>query len=230
MKKLRWDTQFWGIDIYDFSDIDKISNVKKVKFSLPASKDFIIQALINDENIKAINYLEDKGFRFAESKVTLVKGAIQINEMFTNNFRKVKIEEIENYKNLFYDLYGKVSRFSLFNKGKVNQFYYTWVLNSIKGKMDDSCIGYYEEEKLAGFITYKCRDNSISIGLLGVFPQFQGHGISKKLLAHIDNIAFNNKCNSVHVSTQGKNVKAINAYIKSGFIFDSIKHWYYMRG
>jgi len=96
--------------------------------------------------------------------------------------------------------------------------------------MDDRCIGYYVDNQLAGFITFKYRDDKAIVGLVGVFPEFQKKGISQKLLDYVNYNAINQGFRQVSISTQGRNLKAINAYIKNGFFLDSIKYWYYLKG
>lgn len=229
--KMDWDTSFWGVDIYN---ANKCCDITKYELSLDRelnSSPFIIQALATDSDIEYINFLEDNEFRFVESKVNLVKSVQdKIDIVEVNAFRDARLEEFHLNKDTFYSLYGGVSRFSFLGKRKVNEFYYKWITKSIKGELDDNCVGYYSEESLEGFITYKVVNKNLIIGLVGVFPKYQGKKVSQKLLCYINNLAINNGCNKIYVSTQGKNIKAINAYIKSGFFIDSIKHWYYFKG
>lgn len=225
--KMIWDSNFWGIDIYNASKCDQDYNFNHKELN---SGSFVIQALTTDKDIKYINFLEKVGFRFFENKISLVKRVPKASDFFeTDLYKFVKIDELIPFKNEFYKLYGEVSRFSFFSKEKVNEFYYSWVVNSIKGELDDNCIGYYTEGALGGFVTYKIIEQKLVIGLVGVFPKYQGRKISQTLLYCIENIAIKNTCNEIYVSTQGKNIKAFNAYIKSGFLIDDIKQWYYLK-
>lgn len=228
--RMDWDSNFWGVNIYNVSQCYANSNYKWEFNKTAKSKPFIIQALITDKDIEYINFLEEAGFRFIESKVNLVKRVLEISDIFEHDlFKDVKFDELIEYKDEFYNLYGEVSRFSFLAKEKVNEFYYKWVVKSIKGELDDNCIGYYTEGALGGFVTYKIIEQKLIIGLVGVFPQYQGRKISQNLLHYVENVAIKNNCNEIYVSTQGKNIKAINAYIKSGFFIDDIKHWYYLK-
>ena len=228
--KMNWDSNFWGVNIYNVSQRYEDSNYKWGFDKTVESKPFIIQALTTDKDIEYINYLEEYGFRFIESKVNLVKKVQKISDILEHGlFRDVKFEELIEYKDEFYNLYGEVSRFSFLPKEKVNEFYYKWVVKSIKGELDDNCIGYYVEGALGGFVTYKIIEQKLIIGLVGIFPEYQGKKISQNLLHYIENVAVINNCSEIYVSTQGKNIKAINAYIKSGFFIEDIKHWYYLK-
>lgn len=229
MRRLEWDSNFWDTDIYNLEDItsfeyDFISNI-------PASmKSWLIQILVSENEVEKINYLEDKGFRFVESKVSLNKSVTEIIEIEENKYKKILNEDINSKYNTFYEMYGEYTRFSNFSNDKINEFYYTWIINSISGKMDDKCIGYYADNQLAGFVTYSYLDTGVSIGLFGVFSQFRKRGIGQKLLDYVNNDSLNNRYSQIFVSTQGKNVGAINTYVKNGFIFENIKNWYYLKG
>ena len=60
-----------------------------------------------------------------------------------------------------------------------------------------NCIGYYTEGSLGGFVTYKILEQKLIIGLLGVFPEYQGKRISQNLLHFIENVAIKNNCNEI---------------------------------
>lgn len=230
LTRMDWDSNFWGVDIYNISQCYENRNYKLEFDRTVESKIFIIQALTTDKDIEYINFLEESGFRFIESKVNLVKRVKNTSDILESAlFKDVKLDDLTEYKDEFYSLYGEVSRFSFLPKEKVNEFYYKWVVKSIKGELDDNCIGYYTEGSLGGFVTYKILEQKLIIGLLGVFPEYQGKRISQNLLHFIENVAIKNNCNEIYVSTQGKNTKAINAYIKSGFFIGDIKHWYYLK-
>lgn len=222
MEKLQWDTNFWGIDIIHTDTSDKID------FSKVENNSYLIQALSDVSNTDFIKYLELNGFHFIESKVTLQKQRYLVNAIEDTNFRDLIIDDLGVYQDIFFELFGMNSRYNMFPNKKVNEFYYTWMVNSIKGAMDDKCIGYFLAGKLAGFVTYRVRDGVLTIGLLGVIPEFQGKGISQKLLNYIDNVALNNNISNIKIATQGKNLRALNAYIKNGYNICSIDHWYYL--
>ncbi|WP_226678986.1 GNAT family N-acetyltransferase [Mesobacillus jeotgali] len=227
MYKLEWDSNFWSVDVYNVDDSYNFSTsmVETIKHS-----NWLVQALVPEQERDVINSLENYGFRFVETKVNLVKKVLEKREIEKDAFKKIQHHEIEIHKNDFYTLFGEISRFYFFKKEMINNFYYLWLINSIDGKMDDECIGYYINGKLAGFITYKDKNGEVSIGLLGVFPEFQKKGVSQQLLNWINNKTLENGNASISVSTQGKNYYALNSYIKNGFMLMNIQNWYYLRG
>lgn len=221
MKKLQWDSDFWGIDVFH------IYNIETLKFDDIFDKKILIQALPNVSDLTFIHKLEENDFKFQESKVTLIKNKFNVQNVNCSQFKPLSVEDLKPYANNIYELYGNNSRYNLFPSEKVNEFYYTWLIKSTVGQMDDECIGYFIDGQLAGFITYKIIENYIVIGLLGVFPSFRGLGISQLLLSYVDKFAEIKSSKGIKVSTQGKNTSAINAYIKNGYQIKSIDHWYY---
>jgi dTDP-4-amino-4,6-dideoxy-D-galactose acyltransferase len=224
IQKLKWDTDFWGVNIYNLRNINEFD----IQTFLYSNKDkLLIQALVCENEISLIEGITDVRFNFCESKVTLIKDVLSVKELEDKYFKKIQIFELENIKNDFFELFGKNSRYSIFGKEKINEFYYTWVINSIVGKMNDECYGYYIDNDLAGFITFSYKDYNLSIGLVGVLPKFQKRGVAQKMLDFVNNIAFKKKLTKISVSTQGKNVTALNVYIKNGYLMENIKYWYY---
>lgn len=223
MKKLQWDSTFWGVDIFH---LDKLSSLDFEKITSPY---YLVQAIPNIGDLDFIHGLEKKEFTFKECKVILQKKKLDVINEENVNFKEITLIDLQPYQNIFFELFGENTRYDIFPKHKVNDFYYTWMVNSIAGTMDDACIGYYIDNQLAGFITYRIRKPIITIGLLGVLPEFQGRGISQLLLAYVDNVAFNKAINTIEISTQGKNINALNAYIKNGYRISSIDHWYYFK-
>lgn len=221
MKKLKWDSDFWGLDIIH------LDTQEEFLFDKITSERFLVQALPEISDEEFIRNLELNGFFFKESKITLQKEKMGIVKIDDTSFQKLTLMKLKPYQKIFFKLFGVNSRFDIFPSDKVNDFYYTWMVNSIDGEMDDECIGHFIGAKLTGFITYRIRGSAIIIGLLGVLPEFQGRAISQLLLSYVDNVAIKNNINKVRISTQGKNIKALNAYIKNGYRIISINHWYY---
>ena len=144
-------------------------------------------------------------------------------------FKEIRPDDLAGSIGIFGELFWRNSRYNVFSEEMVGKFYYTWMINSSLGKMDDKSMGYYVNDILAGFVTYKIRNSSLIIGLFGVMPEFQGQGVAQNLLNFVSEIAIENEVELISVDTQGQNVNALNAYIKNGFKIDTMKHWYYKK-
>lgn len=219
MEKLTWDSEFWGVDVYNVVNIEniKIDKVKK----------YLVQILL-DRNSLLNNKIMNSELRLIETKINLLKDVKETCIIDKNLFRKIVEEDLIKYKDEFFNLFGQNSRFRMFPKQKVNDFYYMWLINSMKEEYDSNVIGYYVNHKLAGFITYKFSSDSIHIGLVGVFKDFQRKGISSQLIYYVENQLLDNNLSKIRISTNSFNLPALNTYIKNGFIIEDINYWYYM--
>lgn len=74
--------------------------------------------------------------------------------------------------------------------------------------------GYYDNQELSGFISYKLAEKVIDIHRLVVHPKHFRKGIAQALITFLENTI---KANAVKVSTASKNIPAINLYVKHGF-------------
>lgn len=218
LKKLSWDSQYWEKEIYNADNIADIPADNKAE---------LIQCLIPCHDVNQINLACSKGFKFIQGKVTLEKPIKNNKEIDKKYFKPLKLDELEIHKDIFYDMYGAYTRHPMFSKQKINDYYYCWIANTIKGQLDDECISYYIGNEAAGFITYKKKGDTLVIGLVGVFPKFQRRGLSQKLLNYADYYAFKNGCKTISVATQDSNITAINAYIKHGYNIGTIDYWFY---
>ena len=218
MKKLEWDSDFWGIPYYQLDSLDEIASIDENRA--------FYQIILDDLEIKNSNLLST--FTFLEAKIEMSK-VISIENSFCDKLDKIKLEDVELNSNVFFQMFGTISRFRMFDQEKVNEFYNTWLTNSILGKFDSNAIGYYKNNKLAGFATYRIHNDELHVGLLGVFPEYQKMGISQKIMLGLEYEASKNSVSMVRISTNTLNIAALNAYMKSGFKIDSVRYWFYVK-
>ncbi|WHY79607.1 GNAT family N-acetyltransferase [Neobacillus sp. WH10] len=82
----------------------------------------------------------------------------------------------------------------------------------------ESFLGYFEEENLAGAISYTIDDEVLTICRMVVHPNHFRKGIAQKLLMTVEEI---NKENTVfNVSTGKENNPAKRLYLKNGYKFE----------
>lgn len=219
MKKLIWDSEFWGVEVYNAENLEDID--------IDTDKKYFVQILLDRDKILNNSQLNSE-LQLIETKINLLKEVYETNKIEINSFGKIKEDELIEYKEEFYNLFGQNSRFRIFPKQKVNDFYYMWLINSIREEYDSNVIGFYINNKLAGFITYKYVLDCIQIGLVGVFKKFQRQGISSQLIKYVENQTLEKNFSKIRISTNSFNLPALNTYIKNGFIIEDIKYWYYM--
>jgi ribosomal protein S18 acetylase RimI-like enzyme len=81
---------------------------------------------------------------------------------------------------------------------------------------DEIFYGYYEEEALAGIISYKIYEDALDIHRVAVHPRFFRRGIAGKLVQFIEGLHQDIK--KLEVCTGAKNLPAIHLYVKHGFV------------
>ena len=177
VKYLKWDSDFWNVNFYELIDETDIN-------SYDILKPFIVQRKVETTDFNEIDSLVENGFEFVERKLIFEKTVTHERYLVDQDIHSVQIRDIENIKCEIGSMFVGNSRYRMLDQNKVEEFYYRWLVNSCLGTMDKYVDGYYMENQLAGFISYRVVDTVLVIGLFGVLNQFQGKGIASILLAH----------------------------------------------
>ena len=115
---------------------------------------------------------------------------------------------------------GEFSRFRLdprFNNYEFERLYFEWLLKSVRKVIADEVLVYKNEMQIVGFVTMVKKQDFLEIGLIAIDPKYRGIGIGSLLLAGVFDYALSHQINRVTVSTQRRNVKAIDFYKKNSF-------------
>ena len=81
---------------------------------------------------------------------------------------------------------------------------------------------------VVGMVTFKISNEILTIGLIGVDPDFRGQNIGASLMYAVENYAIEQKVSRINVSTQGDNIGAINFYNKNQYSIESTKYIYHL--
>ena len=112
---------------------------------------------------------------------------------------------------------------------RCDDLYAVWVEKSCQGYADEVLVAEVEGQP-SGFITLKNHHEGEAygeIGLVGISPQAQGHGLGQKLVQHGLTWFAGQGITNVEVVTQGRNVRAQRLYQRAGFITEAIQLWYH---
>ncbi len=207
MKRLDWDSDFFGFDVYE--------GVFKKGETLPFGMIYLYGKYDELESLKT-DYYPDA---YLENKVEFAKWIRRKEkaEHFDN------IKPVESFSDKLFDLAkisGQHSRFKCDNKLQpyFNRLYKLWVVNSINKRIASTVLGYYDNDNLVGFITLKLTGVEAKVGLFAVDSEFQGKGIGKKLLISAENWVSKNGGETMVIATQGKNINACYFYKKNGYV------------
>lgn len=216
---LKWESEFFNKKVFLLKQFQEDISKNKLKYDL-------IESSVKLDEKEKIKFLEKNDFKLEELSIKFKK---KIEENYEINFEYQKADK-EDIKNLInFSKFFIQSRFNIFGKEKVIEFYSEWIRNSILGSFDDVCFFLKDNNKIIGLITLKNLDfNEIRIGLIVVHKDFQRKGIGKKLLMIAEDYCIKNKKINLFVTTQGTNIKAQNFYIKNGFFVSNINVWYYL--
>lgn len=221
IKKLEWDSNFFGIEIGEILYEGKLSESNFDEYKLIYLKTKI-------DSSPEIKNFENT---FSETKLIFEKKLYQNNNLTSNiySFKDLKIDKSLIYQLAFES--GKFSRFNLdsnFGNVKFQELYKTWVDNSISSFFADDLLVYSDKNEILGFITYKKEGKEATIGLIAVSPYYQGKGIGSQLLKTVENKLVNDKIEILSIPTQEINEAACKFYKKQGYNLKErlfIKHY-----
>ena len=80
-----------------------------------------------------------------------------------------------------------------------------------------------EKDKIIAYITLREDKNIGEVGLFAVLKKHQGRGIGRKLLRYILQIAKKDKLKKLVLEVRNDNLKALNLYLKYGFVVTGIR-------
>lgn len=145
----------------------------------------------------------------------------------TVDFRGAELDEnIKECKIADKDLYslalqsGHESRYRVdpnFAPGEFERLYKTWIDNSISKQIANHVFGYYEDNKLQGFITLLLKQDCGEIGLFAVNAGQRGKGIGRKLMSAAYYATAREGKSILRVTTQSGNRRACAFYEHYGF-------------
>ena len=210
VNKLKWDSDFFNINIGEIINPDTNFIVLKENFDLIYLK--------REKNCEA--KIEGYVNSFTETKVLFSKLIDQKREINQNVFSISETNfNIDDLYNLAFES-GKMSRFNLdkkFGRTKFEELYVKWVDNSINKVFADDVFVYQENNKTLGFITYKIDEDFSTIGLIAVDSFSQGKGIGGKLIDAVENKLNSNGVFKLIIPTQLENTKACSFYEKKEY-------------
>ncbi len=230
IKKLKWDTDFWGFGVLDIRG--QLSEHATSMSDILINHDSrFAQYTCDAYEVDYARQAEILGFLHGDIRITLQRE-------LTNNDLKFKQRDIhiatkcdiQTLKTIADGMYidSRYSNDSHFNPDRVCDFYKEWVSNSVLGTFDDMCFCIAEDMVPVGFCTLKHTSyDAASIGLIGIDLDYQGRGLATKLLRGVCCNAFKQGCRVISVATQGRNVTAQRLYQRSGFTTSTVELIYH---
>lgn len=232
--KLDWDTMFFGYGVGKTNISTEIySKISCIKYEMKY-KGIKLLYHMQDPNSIIDNYeLQRQGFYITDNKVTLSSKIYNQSIAIDKNIKDIK-EYSFDIKEL-YDISEQISVVSRYaydtniDKEKVEELYKLWIYNGLNEGFCDKTFIYNVNGKIAGFVMLKL-DKIHKIGdisLIGVDKRFRNNGIASNLIIAVKEYLSQLGYFDLLVSTQFRNAKALNLYIKNGFRIHDCKTVYH---
>ena len=107
LKRLAWDSEFWGVNFYDLVGSSEL-NFDEIQ------KPYLIQKKVEKTNIADCKKLEVNGYQCVEQKITLLK-QVENEHNTCVDIRPIKLSEVENLKDEIGLIFVENSRYRMFD-------------------------------------------------------------------------------------------------------------------
>lgn len=233
---------------YDFlySEIDTAHfgfKIGKAKNFLPSFDDLIqlkkedyklLIIRVENDNVAAINKLENMGFELKDIQVVQVNDLNNIPLSSSYDTKKIKIRSA-NEKDLVhldeivinsFDNYGHYSQNKLLNQTKVLELYKDWNRRAFFDKnIADEYIICEVENQVAGFYSFKKNINASEKSIYGVIgavnSNFRNQGIFKALIKYGLNWSFQQGVSTMENNVLLSNLASNKVFSQCGFTIKS---------
>ena len=234
VKKLDWDSKFFGINIAYISCLHLSENIyKAITKYISVNNIQLIEYLCNCHDRRSVLIAEKAGFTFVDIRLTFVKLLKDVEPVFAVDdliFRKATDADIPNLEAVAGQIYTKSRYFfdEKFGAKKAQEFYESWIRKAVRGEFDDECWCVTRGKIVLAFCSLRyTQSRAAQIGLLGVQDAYAGHGIGKHIAERVIEMLAKKGIEELTVVTQGRNYSAQNLYQSVGFRTRQTQLWYH---
>lgn len=222
LKRLNWDSNFFGIEIVSasfqpaclFSKDGLSSELKKSRADLMY---LFIEEPTNEAHESALGL----GAKLYDKKLTYQKAIVAEKPSFDQQPATItSASEVTERLIQLALLAGHDSRFK--KDPRLEPFFKTlyaqWMINSVNGMLADRVfVDSIKTEDVNAVVTCKVSGEKGSIGLIATMPQMQGKGLGKKLIQAVEAYYCTQQVKYSTVVTQQTNVQACKFYESCGY-------------
>jgi dTDP-4-amino-4,6-dideoxy-D-galactose acyltransferase len=234
VKKLSWDTDFFGYGVGYVSSRNLTENIYQKIHNFSGSNDIrVLEYLCNCHDRESVQVAQREGFQFVDIRLTFELRAKQLaSDPLPDGlcFGLAKPHHIEELRKISSNLY-KESRYYFdghFDPAKISEFYKSWVEKAVLGTFDHLCYCIFKGDRPVGFCTYRdLKSQTGNIGLAGFSEELQGMGLGRKLFTYAINENVAKGVKNIYTVTQGRNYSAQRLFQSVGFKTFSTELWYH---
>ena len=232
--KLNWDSEFFGYNVARISCQRLTETIdRQIRKFVRENNIRLLQYLCNCHDRESVLVAEKNGYNFVDIRLTFERRLDSVGDepdISGYTLRRGEKKDIQRLQEFSAEIY-RLSRFffdSTFDRGKVVEFYLSWIEKAILGTFDDYAYVLCRDDIPIGFCTIKEEAlGTARIGLLGLDSEYAGSGLGKRMLESTLNRLYESGIRYLTVVTQGRNYAAQRLYQKCGFITKSTHLWYH---
>lgn len=229
---LDWDSEFFGFRIARVTDAQFAESSREIVEECMRQGVRCLYFLADADDIGTIRALEQQGFGFADVRLTLVhRPPITGQPLDVPGIRRAHAEDLPALERTARASHHD-SRFyadSNFPRDRCDSLYATWIAKSCTGGFADVVfVAESASGEAGGYVTCSMIQRDCGqIGLLAVAPEARGSGAGGRLIGQAIAWAQSQGATSVITVTQGRNVAAVRAYERCGFVAQRMQLWYH---
>jgi dTDP-4-amino-4,6-dideoxy-D-galactose acyltransferase len=229
---LDWDSEFFGFRIARVFEELSGGRVSSIVAECASRGVRCLYFLAEAGDLDTIGAVEQEGFRFTDVRLTLIHQLSNLRQASdTSSIRCARAEDVPALERIA-GVSHHDTRFyadSNFPRGRCDDLYGTWVSKSCTGALADTVfVADIDSGGPSGYVTCAMiRPDRGQIGLLAVAPEARGCGIGGRLIHQALVWAKSKGAANVITVTQGRNISAVRAYERCGFVAERMQLWYH---
>ncbi len=217
VEPLRWDSDFWGVSAARIH-VEDAHQLDSAAIACRANGVQWASLLVPAERFDLLNAAVRSGYDIVDVRYTLEAPvqdpAAAVEVQLADASDAAALADIARQAFV-------TSRFfqdPRLPDRRCQDFYETWLRNSLSGELADAVVVARSEGRAAGFMTVRreAEDGSV-IPLVAVAPTHHRRGLGRQLLEATMSWASREGCSSIRVVTQLTNTSAIALYNACGF-------------
>jgi GNAT superfamily N-acetyltransferase len=177
---------------------------------------------------ETVRVLEDSGFGLKDIRLTLIHKAPASSA--AAGIRPVEAADVPALRHIARESHHDTRFYcdTNFPRGRCDDLYDAWITKSCLSAYADAVLVAEAGHRPAGYVTCSMRDPARGqIGLFAVAAEARGTGLGRCLIRAALAWFDEHGAHEVITVTQGKNIAAVRAYERCGFVAENVRLWYH---
>jgi len=190
-----------------------------------------IYTRVSPRQSRWVSFLEDRGFRLADTNVLLSKPCVQDCHAIKDGLCRFAAEDdqvqtMEIARRAF--IFSRFHQDPAFDRETADHIKASWAGNYYKGKRGDYMVVAVVDRRVVGFLQLLARQKDLVIDLIAVDEPHRRQGIACQMIEFAESHCGDYGC--MHVGTQIANTASLQAYESMGFRFQKASYVFHYHG